>query len=85
MEAIILERPCITTDFDGLPALLQNGKDALIVSPDVNQIASALKTLIEDAGLRAALSEATKHVPLNFPNKTAILYEIMEGANWEEE
>jgi len=82
MEAIILEKPCITTDFDGLPALLKNGKDALIVKPDATQIAAALKTLIEDADLRAALSEGTKHVPLNFPNKTAILYEIMEGRNW---
>jgi glycosyltransferase involved in cell wall biosynthesis len=59
MEAMAMEIPCVATRVNGVPELIRDGIDGLLVSPsDVGELAGALARLIDDAGLRRALGEA---------------------------
>lgn len=83
-EALILNKPCVTTDFDGIPNLLQNGVDALIVGLSEKNIAQAVKMLIDNKELRKKITEATKSIDFDLQDKSNILYKIMEDKYWED-
>lgn len=56
MEAMAMEIPCITTFITGIPELIRDGTDGLLVAPsDVDALASAISGLMDDAGLRREL------------------------------
>jgi glycosyltransferase involved in cell wall biosynthesis len=53
MEAMAMEIPCVSTTIAGIPELIRNEVDGLLVSPsDDVQLASALARLIDDPELR---------------------------------
>jgi len=59
MEAMAMEIPCITTAITGVPELIQNGEDGLLVAAsDCDGLAAAIRTLATDAPLRARLGAA---------------------------
>ncbi len=59
MEAMGMELPCIATWITGVPELIRNGTDGLLVAPaDSQALASALAMLIDDPQLRLRLGEA---------------------------
>jgi colanic acid/amylovoran biosynthesis glycosyltransferase len=61
MEAMAMEIPCVTTYVGGIPQLIQNEVDGLLVAPsDVNALTSAIERLIGDPALRIRLATAAR-------------------------
>ena len=59
MEAMACQVPCVTTRITGIPELIRDGVDGLLVQPsDVQALADALATLMDDPILRSELGEA---------------------------
>ena len=51
--------PCVTTFITGIPELIRDGLDGLLVAPsDAEGLAAALARLMDDAELRRRLGEA---------------------------
>jgi glycosyltransferase involved in cell wall biosynthesis len=58
MEAMAMELPCLTTAIAGIPELIRDGIDGLLVPPsNVEALASALARLIDDNALRERLAK----------------------------
>jgi len=52
MEAMAMEIPCVTTSIAGIPELIRNGIDGLLVPPsDLDALVEALARLMDDGGL----------------------------------
>jgi len=59
MEAMAMEIPCVTTCITGIPELIRDGQDGLLVAPsDDEALAAALARLIDDPALRERLGRA---------------------------
>jgi glycosyltransferase involved in cell wall biosynthesis len=59
MEAMAMEIPCVSTWITGIPELICNGVDGLLVAPsDVDGLADAILKLIEDPDLRQRIGQA---------------------------
>jgi colanic acid/amylovoran biosynthesis glycosyltransferase len=59
MEAMAMQIPCVTTWITGIPELIRNGVDGLLVPPsDDSALASAIARLMDDERLRETLGEA---------------------------
>ena len=59
MEAMAMEIPCISTWIAGIPELIRNGVDGLLVAPsDTEAFAAAIRRLITDVELRHTLGAA---------------------------
>jgi len=59
MEAMAMEIPCVATCINGIPELIRDGVDGLLVSPsDPEPLAEAIARLMDDAPLRRRLGEA---------------------------
>ncbi|HTW79616.1 MAG TPA: glycosyltransferase family 4 protein [Terracidiphilus sp.] len=59
MEAMAMGIPCVTTRITGIPELIRDGIDGLLVTPsDVIDLADALVRLMRDATLREHLSRS---------------------------
>jgi len=59
MEAMASGLPCVTTRITGIPELIRDGEDGLLVMPsDVDELVSAVTRLIDDPELRMRLSRA---------------------------
>ena len=59
MEAMAMEIPCVATYVGGIPQLIQNEVDGLLVAPsDVNALTCAIERLIADPALRIRLATA---------------------------
>jgi colanic acid/amylovoran biosynthesis glycosyltransferase len=66
MEAMAMEIPCVATWITGIPELIRNGVDGLLVAPsDVEAFASAIRQLIADPDLRKRIGEAGRVQVLN--------------------
>ena len=56
MEAMAAGKPVVATSISGIPELVEHGVSGLLVEPgDAQQLASAIRTLLDDADLRARL------------------------------
>jgi colanic acid/amylovoran biosynthesis glycosyltransferase len=59
MEAMAMEIPCITTWITGIPELIRDGVDGLLVAPsDLDGLVGGLVRLMDDAELRERLSKS---------------------------
>ncbi|MBK8598552.1 MAG: glycosyltransferase [Holophagales bacterium] len=59
MEAMAMEIPCVTTFITGIPELIRDGVDGLLVAPsDEEALAGALARLMDDPALRRTLGPA---------------------------
>lgn len=59
MEAMAMEIPCVTTFITGIPELIRDGIDGLLVAPsDEEALAGALARLMDDPSLRRTLGAA---------------------------
>jgi colanic acid/amylovoran biosynthesis glycosyltransferase len=94
MEAMAMEIPCVATHVNGIPELIRDGIDGLLVSPsDAGELAHGLARLMDDGALRRGLGEAgRKRVceKYDLARNTARLAEIFRrrlgaGAHEEEE
>ncbi|WP_255556492.1 glycosyltransferase family 4 protein [Methylococcus sp. Mc7] len=59
MEAMALGVPCVTTHITGVPELIRDGIEGLLVAPsDAEGLAAAIERLMDDPALRSRLTEA---------------------------
>jgi glycosyltransferase involved in cell wall biosynthesis len=59
MEAMAMEIPCVATSINGIPELIRDGVDGLLVFPsDTAGLAAAIARLIDGPDLRRALGVA---------------------------
>jgi glycosyltransferase involved in cell wall biosynthesis len=59
MEAMALGVPCVTTHITGVPELIRDGVEGLLVAPsDGKGLTAAIARLMDDPGLAPALMEA---------------------------
>jgi glycosyltransferase involved in cell wall biosynthesis len=59
MEAMAMEIPCVATGITGVPELIRDGVDGLLVPPaDADALASAIASLMDDAVLRRRIAKA---------------------------
>jgi glycosyltransferase involved in cell wall biosynthesis len=60
-EAMAMGLAVVSTDLSGIPELVTDGTDGLLVPPrDARALAGAMRRLLEDAALRAALGRAAR-------------------------
>jgi glycosyltransferase involved in cell wall biosynthesis len=75
--------PCVSTCIAGIPELIRDGLDGLLVSASsVEALASALERLIEDPSLRRSLGEAGCRRALelyNLPQNVALLARLFRS------
>jgi glycosyltransferase involved in cell wall biosynthesis len=83
-EALILNKPCLTTNFEGVSAMLEDGVNAMIIELSAENITNALKKLIDDEELQKRIAAGTKQLRFDFPNKTPVFYDIMDGVDVRE-
>lgn len=75
MEAMSMEIPCISTFINGIPELIRDGHDGLLVAPsDVAGLTIALARLMDDAALRETIGKAGRQ-------RIISEYEINHSAN----
>jgi len=59
MEAMAMEIPCVSTWITGIPELIRNGIDGLLVPPsNTEALAAALRQLLDDPDLRLRIGQA---------------------------
>ena len=59
MEAMAMTIPCVTTFITGIPELIRDGQDGLLVAPsDAGGLAAAIARLMDDGEVRQRLGEA---------------------------
>jgi glycosyltransferase involved in cell wall biosynthesis len=59
MEAMAMEVPCVTTHITGVPELIRDGVDGLLVAPsDTDALVKALASLMDDAELRQRIAKS---------------------------
>jgi glycosyltransferase involved in cell wall biosynthesis len=59
MEAMAMGIPCVSTQITGIPELIRNGTDGLLVAPsDLDALVEALAKLMDDAALRERFSRS---------------------------
>lgn len=65
MEAMSMEIPCIATGINGIPELIKNDENGLLVAPsDVEGAVEAISRLLEDSSLRLKLGKAGRETIL---------------------
>jgi colanic acid/amylovoran biosynthesis glycosyltransferase len=61
MEAMAMRRPCVASRIMGIPELIEDERDGLLVRPaDVVDVVRAIRTLIEDPALRVRIGVAAR-------------------------
>lgn len=82
MEAMAMEIPCVATWITGIPELIQDGVDGLLVGPsDAGQLARAIARLMDDPDLRRRIAKngrAKVFRQYNLPKNTATLAKLFE-------
>jgi colanic acid/amylovoran biosynthesis glycosyltransferase len=82
MEAMAMEIPCVATWIAGIPELIQNEVDGLLVPPsDVGQLSAAIRRLMDDPDLRRRIAKAGRQKIIeqyNLSVNTGRLAEVFE-------
>lgn len=61
MEAMCSQTPVISTNVSGIPELIENGKQGLLVEPkNTKQLSIAIRALLRDSALRARIGKESK-------------------------
>jgi glycosyltransferase involved in cell wall biosynthesis len=83
MEAMAMEIPCVSTMITGIPELIRNEIDGLLVMPsDDRALAQAIARLMDDGELRRRLGQAGRRRVLakyNLPDNIELLARLFKG------
>ena len=83
LEAMALQVPCVATRVNGIPRLIQDGRNGLLVPPgDTAALANALHALIENTDLRQLFRSAgrkTVEAHYSFPTRMLKLRRIYDS------
>jgi glycosyltransferase involved in cell wall biosynthesis len=73
MEAMALAKPPVVTRVGGLPELVEDRRNGLLVPPgDVPALATGILTLLQDPALRASLGRAARRRAADFDIRSAV-------------
>ena len=83
MEAMSMALPCVTTRITGIPELIDDGLDGLLVAASaVDELSDAIERLYKDTALRKRLGEAGRqkilqqyNLPINLDSLAGLLRE----------
>ncbi len=79
LEAMAYGVPIVSTPVGGIPELITNERDGLLVKPGaISEIVSAVTRLCEDADLRTALAESARSRVLERCEASAIVEQLYE-------
>jgi glycosyltransferase involved in cell wall biosynthesis len=82
MEAMAMEIPCVSTWITGIPELIRDSVDGLLVAPsDVDSLAWAIARLMDDEELRSRLAKAGRRRVIdkfNLAHNIAQLAEVFD-------
>ncbi len=79
MEAMAMEIPCVSTWITGIPELIRDATDGLLVAPsDVDGLASAIARLMDDEELRRRLGAAGRRRVIEKYNLRANIVRLAE-------
>lgn len=82
MEAMAMEIPCVATWITGVPELIRNGIDGLLVPPsNIEAFAAALRQLLDDPDLRLRMGQAGRRRVLDMfdlQKNAAALADVIE-------
>lgn len=82
MEAMAMEIPCVATRITGIPELIRDGVDGLLVEPsDAQLLATAIARLMDDPRLRKQIAIAGRlkvAQEYNLAENTALLARVFE-------
>jgi colanic acid/amylovoran biosynthesis glycosyltransferase len=80
MEAMAMEIPCVATWVNGIPELIRDNEEGLLVAPsDVEGLAKAIETLLKNPDLRRRLGSAGRQRAMrdyNLATNTASLAQV---------
>jgi glycosyltransferase involved in cell wall biosynthesis len=83
IEAMAAGVPVVATRLHALPEIVEDGVTGLLVAPDDDELAAALRTLLDDDELRSRMGEAGRAVAyerFDARRTTAALLEVLELA-----
>jgi glycosyltransferase involved in cell wall biosynthesis len=73
IEAMALGRPCVATSVGGIPEVIGDGAQGVLVPPrDPDALAGGLVRLLADPGLRATMGAAARERALDFDIRKAV-------------
>ncbi|WP_420239649.1 glycosyltransferase family 4 protein [Telmatobacter bradus] len=86
MEAMAMEIPCVTTHINGIPEMIRDGQDGLLVPPsDRESLTHALRRLMDDPKLRQRLAKNGRkriveryNLPRNLERLAAVFSELVQ-------
>ncbi len=79
MEAMAMEVPCVSTRITGIPELIRDGIDGLLVAPaNHEELAAAILRLMDDAELRRSIGEAGRRRVMDAYNLTPNIRKLAE-------
>jgi len=66
IEAMAMEKPVVATSAGGVPEIVENGRDGLLIPPrDEKSLADAINLLLDDPSLRTSLSRRARQEVLH--------------------
>jgi colanic acid/amylovoran biosynthesis glycosyltransferase len=75
MEAMCMEIPCITTHITGIPELITNGKEGILIpASDMDALIEAITLLMDDPNLRHQIGQAGRQRILEY-------YDLQKNVN----
>ena len=85
MEAMAMEIPCLSTHINGIPEMIRDGQDGLLVPPsDLESLTHALRRLMDDPKLRLRLARNGRkriveryNLPRNLERLAAVFSELV--------
>jgi len=86
IEAMALGKPVITSNTGGIPEIIKEGRNGILVEPEPDQIARAIIYLYENEGLRKKISQNNREDVINYDWKPivkqymAVYRELIEKA-----
>lgn len=78
-EARLLNRPVVTTEYDGVYVQMVPGKNGLVTAMDATSVADAVEDLLKHPEKRAAISEYQSHEKKGNPEELQKFYAMIEG------
>jgi glycosyltransferase involved in cell wall biosynthesis len=89
MEAMAMEVPCVSTVIAGIPELIRDGLDGLLVpASSTESMAGALERLVEDPLLRRSIAVAGRkrvHDLYNLAENVSLLASVLrENASYNQ-
>lgn len=60
LEAMVLGKPIVATNIGGIPEAITNGKNGILVEPNIKDIVKAIETLLKNEALSKELGENAK-------------------------